>query len=406
MSESASSSSNPRSGPSTSTPDNVLNGLRGQAERKVALRMFYGAADLFRDYQGPWANETAAEREKLAAEYEGRGRAAEEERRARAPGTDAPIPPAPVRPPVPHARAPHPQAPPAAVPTPRPVSTDRSAPKESASVLVQGGQVAFACRWCAETITFDSSQAGKLVSCPKCYCLVSVPKPSDSPPASAAGPIRKTGAASTVEPVHRPVRRVESPGATRTGPVIPPRATTEPSRRPGPSGAGPTAPGPVSQPVHPEKGHAPEHPDDPSRKQASPGQSPAAWWKSQKLIWVVAGFVIIGLAGLVLALLLHRPGKDHSSSAPLGADAEVAHRAFSAAMRVDGTPAFLEGYRQGYFWGIQDRARSHYQHGNFDDAAKMKIAGQEGFKPGTTPFQEFWTGYRAGYGKSRDSAKL
>jgi hypothetical protein len=57
-----------------------LNELKRQAERKATLKMFYSAADVFRDYRGPYAHETAHERERLASEYEQLGRAAEQQR--------------------------------------------------------------------------------------------------------------------------------------------------------------------------------------------------------------------------------------------------------------------------------------------------------------------------------------
>src|SRR6266446_1286545 len=61
-------------------PHSVLEELKQQAQRKASLRMFYSAADLLRDYRGPYAQETAAERERLAAEYHEMGKAAEEAR--------------------------------------------------------------------------------------------------------------------------------------------------------------------------------------------------------------------------------------------------------------------------------------------------------------------------------------
>ncbi|MCG3149852.1 MAG: hypothetical protein PCFJNLEI_03317 [Verrucomicrobiae bacterium] len=63
------------------TPESVLRFVRYQAERKAALKMYYAAADVARDYMGPLAEATKAERELLALEYEQQGRAAEGHRR-------------------------------------------------------------------------------------------------------------------------------------------------------------------------------------------------------------------------------------------------------------------------------------------------------------------------------------
>src|ERR1044071_9984443 len=61
-------------------PHSVLEELKQQAHRKASRQMFYSAADLLRDYRGPYAQETAAERERLATEYHEMGKAAEEAR--------------------------------------------------------------------------------------------------------------------------------------------------------------------------------------------------------------------------------------------------------------------------------------------------------------------------------------
>lgn len=159
-----------------SSPVTVMDELKRQAERKAVLKMFYSAADAFREYKGPFANETAAEREKLAAEYEQRGRTAERERWGD--GSSA-TPTEPAKP--------SPRPAPVAVPRSQPkvevssariVRQDESPRKPAQPVQVQGGQIIFSCRWCSESISVDTSQAGKLAPCPKCDLLVSVPKPA------------------------------------------------------------------------------------------------------------------------------------------------------------------------------------------------------------------------------------
>lgn len=67
------------------TPESVLKFVREQADRKAALKMYYAAADLVREYMGPLAEATKAEREILALDYEQRGRKAEERRAQPAP---------------------------------------------------------------------------------------------------------------------------------------------------------------------------------------------------------------------------------------------------------------------------------------------------------------------------------
>ena len=48
----------------------VLEDLKAQAQRKAALKMFYAAAEVFKDYRGPYSQETATERKQLAEQYE------------------------------------------------------------------------------------------------------------------------------------------------------------------------------------------------------------------------------------------------------------------------------------------------------------------------------------------------
>lgn len=160
----------------------VLDELKAQAERKAALKMFYSAAEVLREYRGPFAQETAEERNRLADYYEDLGRAAE---RARW-GEDAAPPP---RQPVPEtlAKSPPPQA---ARPAPRPAKPASEPPpkprpsllvsKPAATVQATGDQLTFPCRWCKEPITTAAANAGKLIPCPKCDLLVTVPKPPPS----------------------------------------------------------------------------------------------------------------------------------------------------------------------------------------------------------------------------------
>src|SRR5262245_9570512 len=58
----------------------ALAALHADAEHKASLKMFFAAADLCRDYHGPFAKETEATRARLAAEYEQRGHYAASER--------------------------------------------------------------------------------------------------------------------------------------------------------------------------------------------------------------------------------------------------------------------------------------------------------------------------------------
>lgn len=178
MSFADNSFSSPGSGSPTSSVEAVLNELKREAERKAAIKMFYAAADVFRDYRGTFASETATERQRLAAEYQQRGQEAEARRWGTGSGATPPSTTEPVRPSPPVVR-PKPSPPiqqtaGSSVPksTPRPEPTRR----ETSSAQVQGGQISFPCRWCHETISADVSRAGKLMPCPKCELLVSVPK--------------------------------------------------------------------------------------------------------------------------------------------------------------------------------------------------------------------------------------
>src|SRR2546425_12398676 len=96
-------------------PHSVLEELKQQAQRKASLRMFYSAADLLRDYRGPCAQETAAERERLATEYHNMGKAAEEARWGSGGTMPSVPPPRPATPTAPRSAAP---APPKTAPPP------------------------------------------------------------------------------------------------------------------------------------------------------------------------------------------------------------------------------------------------------------------------------------------------
>jgi hypothetical protein len=150
----------------------VIEDLKAQAERKAALKMFYAAADVFREYQGPFAQETAVERTQLADAYEDRARAAENARWGEG---SAPPPRQPVTE-ISPAAAPRPPPPPRPV---RPATSPMLVSKPVAKVEAQltGTQLTFPCRWCQEPMSTDAANAGKLIPCPKCDLLVTVPKP-------------------------------------------------------------------------------------------------------------------------------------------------------------------------------------------------------------------------------------
>lgn len=159
----------------------VLDELKAQAERKAALKMFYSAAEVLREYRGPFAQETAEERNRLADYYEDLGRAAERARWGEdaAPPPRQPVPeltaaaPKAAPPPHPATRAPKPPAEKPATPRPSLLVS-----KPTAEVQASGDQLTFACRWCKEPITTAVANAGKLIPCPKCDLLVTVPKPA------------------------------------------------------------------------------------------------------------------------------------------------------------------------------------------------------------------------------------
>ena len=156
----------------------VLEDLKAQAQRKAALKMFYAAAEVFKDYRGPYSQETATERKQLAEQYEDRARAAENARWGEG---SAPPPRNPVTD-VPTSSAPRPASPPRPKPAPAPARTSPSpmlASKPAAKPNVQqtGSQITFPCRWCKEPMSTDVANTGKLIPCPKCDLLVSVPKP-------------------------------------------------------------------------------------------------------------------------------------------------------------------------------------------------------------------------------------
>jgi hypothetical protein len=161
----------PSGGLPAAGPDAVLSELTRQADRRASLKMFYSAADLFRDYRGPYAAETARERERLAAEFEERGRAAEKQRWEGGPPVPAPKPVAPVKPPAPP-REVRPLKPAPPPPPAKPVPAGKGAPPPK----IEDGKIILSCRWCHESISYDVASAGKLLPCPKCDMLVSVPK--------------------------------------------------------------------------------------------------------------------------------------------------------------------------------------------------------------------------------------
>jgi hypothetical protein len=175
MSSSMNPSSSQAGGAPASTPDAVLNDLRRQAGRKASLKMFYAAADVFRDYRGAFAKETATDRERLAAEYEQQGRAAEEARLGSRSSAAMTKPPAPVPSPAVSTLPPSP-GPKAETSRPKRATADRTVRPVTPPVRLPSGQISFACRWCNEPISLDASLAGKLAPCPKCDLLVRVPK--------------------------------------------------------------------------------------------------------------------------------------------------------------------------------------------------------------------------------------
>ena len=156
-------------------PDTVLADLKQQAQRKASLRMFYAASDFLREYRGPYAQETAVEREQLATEYHNMGKAAEEARWGSggvmptvAPPTrnSTPTPPRPVTPPKPR---------PAST---KPASTTPPKPRGAKvpEYQLEGDKMVFPCRWCKEPVAVPTTDAGKYLPCPKCDGLLSVPK--------------------------------------------------------------------------------------------------------------------------------------------------------------------------------------------------------------------------------------
>ncbi len=180
MSFSNQSTSGQAGGLPASSPEAVLNELKRSAERKASLKMFYAAADLFRDYKGPFAGETAAERERLAADYEQRGQAAEKQRLERG---AIPIPPRPAQstPPMPGAvplreKTPIEAPRPASAPAPAPVRKPAPAPAAKEQPPIEGPSVTWTCRWCNQKVSVAMAQAGKLVPCPKCTRLVRAPQ--------------------------------------------------------------------------------------------------------------------------------------------------------------------------------------------------------------------------------------
>jgi hypothetical protein len=162
-------------GMSTHDPLSVLEDLKQQAQRKASLRMFYSAADFLREYRGPYAQETAVEREKLAAEYHNMGKAAEEARWGSGGVMPSVAPPSRPSTPAP----PKPVTPPKPRPAVSKPATTPSAKPRTAKVpeyQIEGDKIIFPCRWCKEPVTVPVANAGKYLPCPKCDMLLSVPK--------------------------------------------------------------------------------------------------------------------------------------------------------------------------------------------------------------------------------------
>ena len=159
--------------------NSILEDLKQQAQRKASLRMFYAAADFLREYRGPYAQETAAERERLATEYHEMGKAAEEARwgsggtmpsvappqRGFTPSAPGPVAPKPASPPKPKL----------VVAKPATASTSKRPPKAPEYTL-DGDNLTFTCRWCKEPVVVPVADAGKYKPCPKCDGLLTVPK--------------------------------------------------------------------------------------------------------------------------------------------------------------------------------------------------------------------------------------
>ena len=172
------------------TPDSVLEELRTDAKRKAAFKMYYAAADVFRDYKGPYAQETAVEREQFATKYHEIARAAEEARWGGGPPPVVPeelagpqqvarpaAPPRVAPRPVPVVKKPLPAKPAGDSTRPRPAAPRKPAPGEE--YQIEGDKVNFTCRWCKEPVTGEFAKAGKLMPCPKCEMLLRVPGGKD-----------------------------------------------------------------------------------------------------------------------------------------------------------------------------------------------------------------------------------
>jgi hypothetical protein len=69
----------------------LLESLQEKAAHKASLRMYFAAADILRDYRGPFAGETQAQREHQAMEYEKMGSVADKERLSHEPPSHPPL---------------------------------------------------------------------------------------------------------------------------------------------------------------------------------------------------------------------------------------------------------------------------------------------------------------------------
>lgn len=169
------------------TPTTVIEELKADARRKAAFKMYYAAADVFRDYKGLYAQETAIEREQFAMKYHEIARAAEEARWGGGAPPEIPEdlvdakaaparPAAPTRPATPAVKKPAtpPKPKPAGErPKTKPASPRKPAPGEE--YQIEGDTVKFTCRWCKEVVNVEVAKTGKLAPCPKCDMLVRVP---------------------------------------------------------------------------------------------------------------------------------------------------------------------------------------------------------------------------------------
>ena len=161
------------------SPLALLESLQGQAAHKAMHKMYFAAAELLRQYQGPFAAETRIQREQQALVYEHIGSAAEQERQKHVVSRS------------PSAAPPGGQAPSAREP-------------------------ALALRQCPSC---HSSFATPLVICGRCGLDFRTARPFAGLPAKAAARQTNPGYTKVLGPRRRPSRkhRQESPGALVLG---------------------------------------------------------------------------------------------------------------------------------------------------------------------------------------------